>query len=89
MPASSNDSVRHHAKTSIILRTLQGTVKGTKRRGGQSKRWEDNIKTPRTLILYGKTGVYRSIHVFSYFCSMLIMNKGTITGGNREAKLDR
>ena len=24
--------------------TLQGTVKGAKKRGGQKKRWEDNIK---------------------------------------------
>ena len=38
----------------MAKRTLQGTVKGTRRNGAQRKRWEDNIND-RTWLEFGES----------------------------------
>ena len=41
----SSDLTKHVSRSSDLTKTiLQGTVKGGRRRGGQRKRWEDNIR---------------------------------------------
>ena len=45
----------HVSRSSGLAKTiLQGTVKGGRRRGGQRKRWEDNIRE-RTGLEFGKS----------------------------------